>query len=65
MTLAGAHGIMTSTAYARARYIASRKDSRRVKLQSKMDPEDMSILASVMGVTGEVSIPSVDLLCRC
>ena len=54
-TLAGAHGIMTTSAYLRAGYIESRRRRRIVHLQQSSNPEEMSILASVMGVTQEAS----------
>ncbi|TFK36381.1 hypothetical protein BDQ12DRAFT_699647 [Crucibulum laeve] len=52
-TLAGAHGILTSTAYLRAGMISSRRHGRSVNLRGHQQPEDMSILASVMGITQE------------
>lgn len=54
-TLAGAHSIMTAAAYVHASYISARREGRYVQLSSRKNPEDMSILASVMGVTQEVS----------
>ena len=54
MTLAGAHGIMTTTAYLRAGWISARRDRRRVRLADDFDAEELSILAKVMGVTQEV-----------
>ena len=59
-TLAGAHGIMTAAAYAQASIISARREGRTVRLRSTTEPEELSILASVMGVTQEVSI---DLSC--
>ena len=53
-TLAGAHGIMTAAAYAQASIISARREGRTVRLRPAPEPEDMSILASVMGVTQEV-----------
>ncbi|TCD67285.1 hypothetical protein EIP91_000307 [Steccherinum ochraceum] len=52
-TLAGAYGIMTSAAYLRAGVIEARKKHRAVHLREVHNPEEMSILASVMGVTQE------------
>ena len=54
-TLAGAHGIMTAAAFAQASIISARREGRTVHLRATTEPEDMSILASVMGVTQEVS----------
>lgn len=56
MTLAGAHSIMTASAFMHANFIASRKSGRRVDFHTRKNPEDMSILASVMGVTQEVRL---------
>ncbi|KIP08737.1 hypothetical protein PHLGIDRAFT_68903 [Phlebiopsis gigantea 11061_1 CR5-6] len=53
-TLAGAHGIMTAAAYAQAGIINSRRGGRHGKPKKETNPEEMSILASVMGVTMEV-----------
>lgn len=53
-TFAGAHGMMTAAAYTRASLMnvhRGRRDSR----YRHDDPEDLSILARVMGVTQEVS----------
>ncbi|KAI0748435.1 hypothetical protein C8Q80DRAFT_1104159 [Daedaleopsis nitida] len=52
-TLAGAHGIMTAAAFAQASIISARREGRTVRLRPTTEPEDMSILASVMGVTQE------------
>ncbi|KAI0780511.1 hypothetical protein BD413DRAFT_607803 [Trametes elegans] len=52
-SLAGAHGIMTAAAYAQASIISARREGRTVRLRPAPEPEDMSILASVMGVTQE------------
>lgn len=52
--LAGAHGILTTTAYERAKYLADRRDPRERHHRRKRSPEAMSVLASVMGVTQEV-----------
>ncbi|RDX46948.1 hypothetical protein OH76DRAFT_1385988 [Lentinus brumalis] len=52
-TLAGAHGIMTAAAYAQATIISARREGRTVRLRSTTEPEEMSILASVMGITQE------------
>ncbi|OJT08695.1 Poly(A) RNA polymerase cid14 [Trametes pubescens] len=53
-TLAGAHTIMTAAAYTQASIISARREGRTVRLRPAPEPEDMSILASVMGVTQEV-----------
>jgi non-canonical poly(A) RNA polymerase PAPD5/7 len=53
-TLAGAHGILTSTAYHRAATINSKRQGRNFQLRKEFHPEDMSILSGVMGVTQEV-----------
>jgi non-canonical poly(A) RNA polymerase PAPD5/7 len=52
--LAGAHGILTSTAYLRAEMIRARREGRYVKLRHRYDPEDLSILSTVMGINQEV-----------
>ncbi|KAI0636561.1 hypothetical protein C8Q77DRAFT_1154490 [Trametes polyzona] len=52
-TLAGAHNIMTAAAYAQASIISARREGRTVRLRPAPEAEDMSILASVMGVTQE------------
>jgi hypothetical protein len=54
-TLAGAHGILTSTAYLRAGMMSSRREGRSVKLRGQYQSEDLSILSSIMGITQEVS----------
>lgn len=54
-TLAGAHGILTASAYLHAGYIESRRQRRNVSLRQPHNPEEMSILSTVMGVTQEVS----------
>ena len=49
---------MTVAAFAKASIISARREGRVVRLRgaySEDDPEEMSILASVMGVTQEVS----------
>jgi hypothetical protein len=51
---AGAYGILTSTAYLRAGILSSRQDGRAVHLRSRYEPEDLSILSTVMGITQEV-----------
>ena len=56
-TLAGAHGIMTAAAFAKASMISARREGRTFRLRAAAaDPEEMSILASVMGVTQEVRV---------
>jgi non-canonical poly(A) RNA polymerase PAPD5/7 len=56
MTLAGAHGILTSTAFSKAGILNSRRDSRSHRLRDRYEAEDVSILSSVMGVTQEVRL---------
>ena len=53
-TLAGAHGILTATAYLRAGILEARREGRFFKLRHRYDPEDLSILSTVVGVTQEV-----------
>ncbi|CAA7271029.1 unnamed protein product [Cyclocybe aegerita] len=50
---AGAHGILTATAYLRASMLSSRHHGRSVHLRSHYEPEDLSILSTVMGITQE------------
>ncbi|KZT09562.1 uncharacterized protein LAESUDRAFT_722526 [Laetiporus sulphureus 93-53] len=52
-TLAGAHSIMTAAAYMRAGVISAKRSGRFVQLRDTVNPEEFSILASVMGVTQE------------
>lgn len=47
---------MTTTAYNHAEYIASRREHRTARYYHKRNPEELSILASVMGVTQEVRL---------
>lgn len=54
-TLAGAYGILTATAYLHAGIMSSRREGRAVHLRQRDEPEEMSILSSVMGITQEVS----------
>lgn len=58
-TLAGAFAMLTSTAYQRKEEISARRDRRHYPLHGKKDPESMSILSTVMGVTQEVSVSHV------
>jgi DNA polymerase sigma len=51
-TLAGAYEMLQARLFQRAELIAGRKSGR---LSNDMDPDDMSILAGVMGITKEVS----------
>ncbi|KAK2463866.1 hypothetical protein APHAL10511_004171 [Amanita phalloides] len=51
--LAGAHGILTSTAYLMAGLLNSRHNSRSYRLRDRYEAHDMSILSTVMGVTQE------------
>lgn len=50
---------MTSTAYIRAGVLHSRRSGRSVRLRDHYDPEDLSILSTVMGVTQEVCLSSL------
>lgn len=47
---------MTAKAYHHANIIAARRNRRYVQLQGRSDPEALSILGSVMGVTQEVRV---------
>ncbi|KIM48611.1 hypothetical protein M413DRAFT_60162 [Hebeloma cylindrosporum] len=51
---AGCHGILTSTAFLRAGILNSRRHGRAVHLRAHDEPEDLSILSTVMGITQEV-----------
>ncbi|PPQ99090.1 hypothetical protein CVT24_009356 [Panaeolus cyanescens] len=50
---AGAYGILTSTAYMRASILNSRNQGTSFRLRSSYEPEDLSVLCTVMGVTQE------------
>ncbi|KAF9218364.1 hypothetical protein BS17DRAFT_742293 [Gyrodon lividus] len=52
-TLAGAYGIMQATAFLRAGILSSRREGRSYSLRKETNPEDMSILSSILGVTQE------------
>ncbi|KIJ58324.1 hypothetical protein HYDPIDRAFT_102916 [Hydnomerulius pinastri MD-312] len=52
-TLAGAHGIMQATAFMRTGILSSRREGRSHQLRKDTNPEDMSILSSILGVTQE------------
>ncbi|KAG1863628.1 hypothetical protein DFJ58DRAFT_774208 [Suillus subalutaceus] len=52
-TLSGAHGIMTSIAFLRAGMLSARREGRTYPLRGHGEPEDMSILSSILGVTQE------------
>ncbi|KAH0826966.1 hypothetical protein J3R83DRAFT_4625 [Lanmaoa asiatica] len=52
-TLAGAYGIMQVTAFLRAGILSSRREGRSYRLRVVTNPEDMSILSSILGVTQE------------
>ncbi|KAG2154089.1 hypothetical protein DEU56DRAFT_437181 [Suillus clintonianus] len=52
-TLAGAHGIMTSMAFMRAGILGARREGRTYPLRRQGEPEDMSILSSILGVNQE------------
>jgi non-canonical poly(A) RNA polymerase PAPD5/7 len=55
-TLAGAYGIMQAAAFMRAGILSSRREGRSYPLRKESNPEDMSILSSILGVTQEVSV---------
>jgi hypothetical protein len=57
--LAGAHSILTSTAYLRAGIINARRSGQSVHLRSRYETDDLSILSTVMGITQEVCTGSV------
>jgi non-canonical poly(A) RNA polymerase PAPD5/7 len=61
-TFAGAYGILTSTAYLHAGILSARREGRTVHLRSRGQPEEMSVLSSVMGITQQVS--NLDLICN-
>ncbi|TFY80031.1 hypothetical protein EWM64_g3977 [Hericium alpestre] len=52
-TFAGAHGIMTAAAYTLSNVLHSRRTGRSVNLRGHTEPEDMSILSHVLGITQE------------
>lgn len=52
-TFAGAYGILTSSAYLHAGILSARREGRTAHLRSRSEPEEMSILSSVMGITQE------------
>lgn len=49
----GAHSILTATAYIRAGMLHSRRNGRSVHLRDHYEPDDLSILSTVMGITQE------------
>ncbi|KAF8838345.1 hypothetical protein BDN67DRAFT_933948 [Paxillus ammoniavirescens] len=52
-TLAGAYGIMQAAAFLRAGILSSRREGHSYPLRKGTNPEDMSILSSILGVTQE------------
>ncbi|VDB82658.1 unnamed protein product [Peniophora sp. CBMAI 1063] len=53
-TFAGAHSILTSRAYMLAQILGQRREGRAVSLRGgRHDPEELSILSHVLGVTQE------------
>lgn len=54
-TMAGAHSILTSTVYQKAGILNARRSGQAVSLRERYDPEDLSILSSIMTVPQEVS----------
>jgi hypothetical protein len=53
-TFAGAYGIMTAAAYMKAGVLNARRSGRSTSLRGYVDPTDLSILSSVLGITQEV-----------
>jgi non-canonical poly(A) RNA polymerase PAPD5/7 len=53
-TFAGAYGIMTAAAFMKAKVLNSRRSGRSASLRGYVEPIDLSILSSVLGVTQEV-----------
>lgn len=53
-TFAGAHGILTATAYLRAGMMRSQQNGQYFDMRSFYNSEDASILASILGITQEV-----------
>ena len=54
-TFAGAHSILTSRAYMLAQIMGQRRNGRAVSLRGgRHDPEEMSVLSHVLGITQEV-----------
>jgi len=51
---AGAHQMLATTSYMRASILNSRRQGRTFQLRREYDPEDLSILSTVMGVSQEV-----------
>ncbi|KAH6902452.1 hypothetical protein BKA70DRAFT_1306935 [Coprinopsis sp. MPI-PUGE-AT-0042] len=51
--LAGAHSILTSTAYLRAGIINARRNGQSIHLRNRYETDDLSILSTVMGITQE------------
>ena len=47
---------MTAAAYAKAGVLSSRRSGRSINLRGHTEPEDMSILSNVLGVTQEVCL---------
>ena len=45
---------MTAAAYTKANVLGSRRSGRSVNLRGYVEPTDLSILSSVLGVTQEV-----------
>lgn len=58
-TFAGAYGIMQAASFMRAGILSSRRDGVSYRLRLVTNPEDMSILSSILGVTQEVGSVSV------
>jgi len=52
-TFAGAFGILTSVAFSRVGFIRARRENSYTNLRRQTEPEDMSILSSILGITQE------------
>lgn len=53
--MAGAYGILTSTAYTKAGIINARRSGEAIRLREKYEASDLSILSSIMNVPQDVS----------
>jgi len=51
---AGAYNLLTMTSYHRVGILSSRQQGTAFRLRQRYDPEDLSVLSTVMGVTQEV-----------
>ena len=55
---------MQATSFSRAGILSSRREGRSYRLRVVTNPEDMSILSSILGVTQEVSTPNRNIIGR-